>query len=297
MKSDTAVTTAWTAALARNEPPSARALKEHLLEVHRRNPGFTESCATRCRDAAGRTSYRWLCDAMALIRQPRILDLACGSGVLLDVCRMQRPDARALVGVDMSAAELALARARLAGRGVTLHQGLAQDLSFAGRATFDAVLCHWALTLMDPIEPVLREVARVLAPGGVFAAVVDGDPAVAPGYAAVNDVVFKHVQRELPGYGDHDLGDPRTRTPEALAALAEGVFAGADVGVETSAFALTGPPDLLAKEAAGFFYAAFVLPPPAQARLHGELTTFFAARAAGDDARFVMPICRLIVRP
>lgn len=296
MKIESAIRTSWTDALENNEEPCLNSLREHLLEVHRRHPGFTEGCATKCKDAAGRTSYEWLCDVIGPARHPRILDLACGGGFLLEQCHARYPDADALAGVDMSPAELALARTRLAGKDVALHEGLAQDLSFAETGSFDAVLCHWALTLMDPVEPVFREVERVLASGGVFAAIVDGDPAGSPGYAAINDLVFKYVRTELPTYGDQDLGDPRTRTPQTLAALVRSLFATADVSVETSIFSLSGVPEALAEEAAGFFYAAFILPTPVRARLLSELTALFEENAEDGTARFLMPVCRLIVR-
>ncbi|MEE4209770.1 MAG: class I SAM-dependent methyltransferase, partial [Parvularcula sp.] len=265
-KSDAAIRTSWTDQ-ADQRDSGAESLKEHLLEVHRRNPGFTESCASRCTDGEGKTSYDWLCDAAVGQDTPRILDLACGSGVLLSLLRDRIPDAAALVGIDMSTAELDLARQRLKGRGAVLHEGVAQDLAFAGAASFDTVLCHWALTLMDPVEPVFSEVARILAAGGTFAAVVDGDPAEAPGYEAVNDLVFAHVRAEVPSIGERDLGDPRIRQPRSLGALACSAFPRASVTTQTRVFTLRGGACELAEEAVGFFYAAFVLSPQARTTL------------------------------
>ncbi|MEM6649896.1 MAG: class I SAM-dependent methyltransferase [Pseudomonadota bacterium] len=229
-------------------------------------------------------------------RHHRVLDLACGSGVLLDLCHTRFANLTSLMGVDMSADELALARERLGGKDVVLHEALAQNLKFAPPQSVDAVLCHWALTLMDPVEPVLEEIDRILSPGGVFSAVVDGDPAAAPGYEAVNDLIFQYVREELPTYGDQDLGDPRTRTPETLATLANSVFDTANVSVETSVFSLQGAPEVVAKEAAGFFYAAFVLPAPARAQLLEELAELLQKNASEGTAKFFMPVCRLVVR-
>ncbi len=296
MKNHSALRTTWTDALENEDAPCGLSLREHLLEVHRLHPGFTEGCATRCKDAEGRTSYEWLCDIVDPTRHRRIMDLACGSGYLLALCRERFPLTEALVGVDMSAAELALAEERLGAKGVMLHEGLAQDLSFIQSGSTDAVLCHWALTLMDPVEPVLREIDRILSPGGVFAAIVDGDPAQAPGYAAINEVVFKHVRKELPTYGDQDLGDPRTRTPDTLAMLADSVFENAQVEIETSIFTLEGPAGSLAEKAVGFFYAAFVLQPSGRARLLAEVTSILEANARNGMAVFSLPVCRLCVR-
>ncbi|MEM9839602.1 MAG: class I SAM-dependent methyltransferase [Pseudomonadota bacterium] len=292
---DAAIRTSWTDEADQREG-STESLKEHLIEVHRRNPGFTESCAGRCTDAEEKTSYDWLCDAALDQQGARVLDLACGSGVLLSLLRDRIPDAQALVGVDMSAAELDLARQRLEGQSVMLHEGVAQDLAFADAASFDVVLCHWALTLMDPVEPVFSEIVRVLASGGTFAAIVDGDPAEAPGYQAVNDLVFAHVRAEVPSIEKRDLGDSRIRKPGSLAALARSFFPRASVTTQTRVFTLQGEARMLAKEAVGFFYAAFVLSPLARAALIDQLTDLLAAQAEGGVPTFSLPVCRLLVR-
>ncbi len=292
---DAPIRTSWTDDAGQREG-DAESLKEHLIEVHRRNPGFTASCAGRCTDSHGRTSYDWLCDAAAEQEGTRVLDLACGSGVLLSLLRDRIPDAKALVGVDMSAEELDLARQCLVGHGVVLHKGVAQDLTFAAASSFDTVLCHWALTLMDPVEPVFFEIARVLAGGGTFAAIVDGDVAEAPGYEAVNDLIFAHVRAEAPSVGARDLGDPRIRKPESLGALARSFFPRAIVTTETRVFALQGEARMVAEEAAGFFYAAFILSPSARATLIDELAEQIAAQAEGNMPTFSLPVCRLLVR-
>lgn len=95
----------------------------------------------------------------------RVLDLACGDGELLALL------GRRAVGIDSSAGEVRAARAR----GVCAVQARAQALPFAA-AGFDAVTCHLALMLMPDLDAVAAEIARVLAPGGVLAAVVGGGP-------------------------------------------------------------------------------------------------------------------------
>lgn len=265
-------------------------LRAHLKAVHDDAAGFTESCAWACRDGRGRNSYAWIVDAASPPPGGRVLDLACGSGVLLELCRTHYGSDVALTGVDMSAAELALAATRVAGAGVTLHEGLAQSIAFARDAEFDVVLCHWALTLMEPLAPVLDEVARVLRPGGVFAAIVDGPAEAAAGYGEICDLIDSHVKAAEPGY--MALGDPRARDGAALARLAADAFPGADVTIKTEVFALEGEPDTLAREIAGFFYSSFVLSPDQCAVMLDELAGFLGARPV---ARYEMPVNRLRV--
>ena len=70
--------------------------------------------------------------------------------------------------------ELALAKTRLPDGVVDLSQLKAQNMTAIDDDSIDVVLCHWALTLMNPITPVLNEVSRVLSLGGRFAALVNG---------------------------------------------------------------------------------------------------------------------------
>ena len=72
-------------------------------------------------------------------------------------------------------------------------------------------MCHWALTLMNPITPVLNEIRRVLSSGGKFAALVNGPMDAAPGYNDVYNLIYEYVQAKFPRYDEVDLGDPRIR--------------------------------------------------------------------------------------
>lgn len=289
--------TRWAQCLQRNERPNQADLREHLLTVHRCNPGFTESCAARCRDANGRNSYEWLAEIIDPRHHRTVLDLACGSGALMALCHQRYGSKIDLIGVDMSAEELALARRRLPGRSLRWHCGMAQDMTFLADESVDVVLCHWALTLMDPVEPVLDEVRRVLRPSGVFAAIIDGELAAAPGYAELHDLIYRWVQREYPAYGAIEMGDARVRTTTALAGLAERWFRPAQVRIEPAVVSLTAPPDALAREAAAFFYASFVLSPHSYQQMLVQLETLFAAQGRGFRSVFALPINRLIVDP
>lgn len=284
--------TGWTRAIASGSWPDAAAVLDHLESVHRANAGFTESCAVSCLDAAGRDSYDWLAEAADGSAITAVLDLACGSGVLLERLAGRIAHVR-LTGVDMSVDELALARARLGSDRVTLHRSMAQDLSFLADGSMDAVLCHWALTLMDPVAPVLAEVARILTPTGVFAAIVDGPIDISPVYAAVNALISDHIRRAYPQYGAVDLGDPRVRDAGTLRELVRAAFPGARVSIEHNVVSMEDEPEALAREASSFFYSVFMLSGKARATLLAELTLLFAAQ--GRRPTFHMPINRLVV--
>ena len=99
-----------------------------------------------------------------------------------------------------------------------------------------------------------------------------------------------------PGYGAVDMGDARVRNKAAaLAAPMEGSFHGAEVRIEPAVVSLDAPPDTLAREAAGFFYASFVLSPPARRQMLSEIAALFADQGVDGQGRFSMPINRLVV--
>ena len=143
----------------------------YVGEYHDANPGITESLLCDARDGAGRSPYDWLLDAVPA-GASTVVDLACGSG---PVAR-RLPGVR-VVGVDQSAGEL--------GRATGLRvRARVPALPLAGGCA-GAVVTSMALMLMQPQEPVLAEVARILRPGGTFVATVPsrGEAGSAPLFA------------------------------------------------------------------------------------------------------------------
>ena len=290
------ITSAWTRQVESGQQPSSADLQDHLAAVHENNAGFTEACAWNCRDADGKNSYDLLADVVDRERHSSILDLACGSGVLLDLCHQRFGTEMALSGADMSEAELRLARDRLAHTDIELHHGMAQDLNFIADASVDVILCHWALTLMDPVAPVFANARRVLTENGVFAAVIDGVAATAPGYREIHDIIYKCAQRKYPDYGVIELGDPRVRTAEALKKLVAKAFVDSDIRITPVLLSFNAAPEILAREAAGFFYASFVLSVAEHRQMLLELENHFSANMQNDGCSFFMPVNLLVVR-
>jgi ArsR family transcriptional regulator len=104
----------------------------------------------------------------ALVGEGRInalLDIGTGTGRMLELFA---PRAARAVGVDQSAAMLAVARANLERAGVRHVQLRQADLNALPleRDGFDLVLCHQVLHFLDDPGRAIKEAARVLAPGG-----------------------------------------------------------------------------------------------------------------------------------
>lgn len=103
------------------------------------------------------------------VRGQRVAALACGQG--RDARRLADLGAE-VVGIDASESMLAHAR-RLeqeTPRGIEYIHDDAQDLREIPDASFDAVVCHMALMDIPELEPTVRSIARILKPGGWFAA-------------------------------------------------------------------------------------------------------------------------------
>ncbi|MFK0157244.1 class I SAM-dependent methyltransferase [Streptomyces sp. NPDC090499] len=104
-------------------------------------------------------------------RPARLLDLACGTGIVTRRLAAARPALR-VTGADRAPGMARMAAARLPGS-VLLADG--RRLPFAD-ATFDAATTVWLLHLMADgaaVRAVVAECARVLRPGGVYVTTVD----------------------------------------------------------------------------------------------------------------------------
>ena len=99
----------------------------------------------------------------------RVLDLACGTGVLARQILDDVGSHGAVVGLDAGAGMLAVAR-KLAPN-ITWQEGVAESLPFEN-ASFDAVVCQFGLMFFQDRRAALGEMFRVLKPGGRFAMAV-----------------------------------------------------------------------------------------------------------------------------
>ncbi|MDU7360436.1 MAG: class I SAM-dependent methyltransferase [Propionibacteriaceae bacterium] len=134
---------------------------QNLHWLLNRRPGAIEKVLSRSY-GGDLTPYHWLGRAVSATAK-RVLVLACGSGgTMHEVAE----NGRLVVGVDWSASSIDVAKRQ--GRR-ELVQADVNYLPF-GPATFDAVVSDMGLAVNDNRMLMLSEVARVLRPGGMFAA-------------------------------------------------------------------------------------------------------------------------------
>ena len=137
-------------------------------------PALMDEWAPRVADAAG------ICPGH------RVLDVACGTGVLTRASASRAGSGGAVSGLDLDPAMLAVA-ARLS-PALRWHRGSADALPFADKS-FDAVVSQFGLMFVPDPVAALREMFRVLVPGGRLAVAVWASLADTPAYAVEVDLV------------------------------------------------------------------------------------------------------------
>jgi len=169
----------------------------------------------------------------------RVLDVACGTGVVARLASPQVGTIGTVAGLDVNPGMLAVARSTTPpGMSIEWHEASAEAMSLP-EASFDVVLCQMGLQFMPDKHAALREMWRVLVPGGrlilnvpgptprLFAIMgealahhIGADPA-----RFVNDVFSLHdtaaIQSLVSGAGFHDVSVRSDTKPLLLPAPEE----------------------------------------------------------------------------
>lgn len=133
-----------------------------------------------------------------------VLEVAIGTGRNLPFY----PDAVRLTGLDLSPAmlEIAQTRARESGRSVELHEGDAHALPY-DEASFDTVVCTFSLCNIPDHRQAIREMHRVLRPGGLLL--------LADHVASTNRILL-FTQKLFDRLTSWVAGDSQTRRPRPI---------------------------------------------------------------------------------
>jgi SAM-dependent methyltransferase len=132
-------------------------------------PALMEEWAPRVADAAG------------IGPDQRVLDVCCGTGVLTRAAAARAGPRGTVTGLDLSPHMLAVAASL--SPDLTWQQGTAEALPFPDES-FDAVVSQFGLMFVPDPAMALREMMRVLVPGGTLAVAIWGSLADTPAYAA-----------------------------------------------------------------------------------------------------------------
>ena len=132
-----------------------------------------------------------LLEIAALRPGERVLDVACGTGIVARQARQRVGDSASVAGLDVNPGMLAAARSAVSPEfAIDWYESGAEAMPLADGA-FDVALCQLGLQFITNKLGALREIRRVLAPGGRLVLNVPGP--TPPLFAVMADALAKHV--------------------------------------------------------------------------------------------------------
>lgn len=133
----------------------------------------------------------------------RLLDIACGTGILARAASEQLGGAGRIVGIDINPDMLAVARARAPE--IDWREGTASALPLADGEQFDIVTCHQGLQFFPDKPAAALEMRRALAKGGRLAVATWRSDEEVPFYCELRKVAERHlgpITDRRYGFGD-----------------------------------------------------------------------------------------------
>ncbi len=182
-----------------------------------------------------------LLEAAALQPGERVLDVACGTGLIARLAAEQVGPTGTVTGVDVAADMLDLARrvAVSGGAPIEWHEGDAAELPFPDES-FDVVTCQMGLMFFDR-SAALAEMRRVLAPGGRV--VVNTPGTIQTPFELMEQAIVDHISADLAGFIRVVFSLP---DPDTLGGLLDAAgFADTEANRYTATFDLPGPAEFL----------------------------------------------------
>ncbi|NSW52542.1 MAG: class I SAM-dependent methyltransferase [Anaerolineae bacterium] len=204
----------------------------------------------------------WIRRQLPLFPACRVFDLGCGSGELWYADTPAPPPGMRLLLADRSMGMLGSARTALEGRGLPYLCCDALSLP-CPEAAFDLVLANHLLFHLPDIPAALREIRRVLRPGGYLCATTYGQDNMAEMF----DLLAEAGITFAGGASDPRLAHRRF-TFENGAELLQQVFGSSRLVTFPADLAVTEPGPLLA-----YIGTLFVLTPAQQAALRESIET------------------------
>jgi ubiquinone/menaquinone biosynthesis C-methylase UbiE len=129
----------------------------------------------------------------------RVLDVACGTGIVARTLASCVGPGGAVAGVDLNPGMLKVARRVCSTESHSIvqiewHEASADKLPFSD-ALFDVVCCQLGLQFFPDRAAALREMHRVLVPGGRLTVMVWRGIHESPGFASLAEAFERHVGR------------------------------------------------------------------------------------------------------
>lgn len=160
-----------------------------------------------------------LIDVLSIQPGDRVLDLACGTGIVTrHAAPVVAPDGE-VVGIDRNPSMLEVARSVISQHEklVRFREGAAENLEFPDDF-FAAVACQQSFQFFENRDRALQEAHRVLAPGGRLGLNVWREIERSPGYKSLRDALRKHAGDQAAAFIESPFA---LSDPDVLRACAE----------------------------------------------------------------------------
>ncbi|BCH16332.1 MULTISPECIES: class I SAM-dependent methyltransferase [unclassified Mesorhizobium] len=144
-------------------------------------------------------------DEVKLTPGHRVLDIACGTGIVARVARERLGAAGYVAGIDISPDMLAVARS--VAPDIDWREGNASALPLADGEQFDVVVCQQGLQFFPDKQAAVAEMRRALAQGGRLAVATWRSDEEIPFFRELRRVAERHlgpVADQRYGYGEAD---------------------------------------------------------------------------------------------
>lgn len=170
----------------------------------------------------------------------RVLDVACGTGIIARLALNNVGDKGTVTGMDINPGMLAVARSITKGLPIDWHEASADRMPFEDES-FDMVICQLGLQFMENKSKALQEMHRVLVPSGCLALNVPG-PAGKP-FVILAENLKRFISPKAKDFVDRVfvLND----TGEIRELIHDSGFSKVKVEVKNKMLSLPGPKDFL----------------------------------------------------
>jgi ubiquinone/menaquinone biosynthesis C-methylase UbiE len=130
----------------------------------------------------------------------RMLDIACGTGIVSRKAAPLVGPTGSIVGADISQAMLQVAESLPAPEGATIswQESNGIDLPYSD-ASFDLVLCQQGLQFMPDRQAAANEMRRVLVSGGRVGVAVWAGPEHQPFFGGMTEIINRHIDAPVAG--------------------------------------------------------------------------------------------------
>jgi SAM-dependent methyltransferase len=219
----------------------------------------------------------------------RVLDVACGTGIVARLAAARVGPTGTVAAVDVNTGMLAVGRAATADQSPAIewYEGEAAALPFEAGA-FDVVGCQQGLQFFGDQAAALGEMRRVLAPGGRVVISVWRPQEFSPGFGLLTEALERHAGPDAAALMRKPFGSPDREAIRDL--VGDAGFDRPRIGIGIITVRFPGAAQLLRQQAASSPLGAHVsgLDPASWLGLLDELRVSFEPYADDDGIAFPM---------